>query len=131
MQKTYLTNLCKENPNAVIIGSIGTICYDLTDIPHNNKILIRGAMGSVMGIALGYAMNSDKQVICVIGDGSFIMKMGFMATYLKYRPKNLQIIIINNNCFKSCGSQETNFKGIEGIVNMFFKVINIKDPLSP
>ena len=95
-QKTYLSNLLENNQDAVIIGSIGTISYDLTDIPHPNKILLRGAMGSALSVGLGYAMGSDKQVIVIIGDGSFLMKLGHMATIMKYNLPNLKIIVINN-----------------------------------
>ena len=112
-QREYLLNLCESNPDAVIIGSIGTISYDLTDIPHPNKILIRGAMGAALGCGLGYAWDTDKQVIVVIGDGAFTMCMGAMATIERYKPPNLRIIIINNNSFKSCGSQSTNFFAIQ------------------
>ena len=89
-QKEFLGSLSK---NAVIIGSLGTISYDLKDLPFKNKVLVKGGMGCVMGIGLGYALNTRKKVIVVIGDGSFLMKMGSMATILKYLPKNLKIYI--------------------------------------
>jgi len=108
-QNEYILTLCNDNPNAVIIGSLGTICYDLDRIEHPNKILIRGAMGSVIGIGLGYALNTHKQVIVLIGEGSFLMKMGSLATILKYQPQNLRVIIINNSSFASCGGQQNNF----------------------
>lgn len=114
-QKTYLSNLLENNQDAVIIGSIGTISYDLTDIPHPNKILLRGAMGSALSVGLGYAMGSDKQVIVIIGDGSFLMKLGHMATIMKYNLPNLKIIVINNGSFRSCGCQETNFDSIKNL----------------
>ena len=113
MQKEYLSQLCANNPGAIIIGSIGTISYDLTDIPHPNKILIRGAMGAALGCGLGYALNTDKQVIVLIGDGAFTMCLSAMATIEKYKPKNLRIIIIDNGKFASCGGQSTNFAAIQ------------------
>lgn len=116
MQKQFLSQLSKDNPDAVIIGSIGTISYDLTEIEHANKILVRGAMGSVLGIGLGYALNTDKQVIVVIGDGSFLMQMGAISTILKHNLPNLRIIILNNKCYKSCGGQTTNFDYIKGLI---------------
>lgn len=130
-QKTFLLNLCKNNPNAVIIGSLGTISYDLKEIEHKNKILVKGAMGSVLGIGLGYALGSKWEVIVVIGDGSFLMKMGGWATILKYNPKNLRIVIIDNESFFSTGGQETNFYPVKGLVDMFFEVFTPGEPLSP
>jgi phosphonopyruvate decarboxylase len=115
-QAEFLSQLSKDNPEAVLIGSIGTISYDLTEIEHKEKILVRGAMGSVLGIGLGYALNTDKQVIVVIGDGSFLMQMGAMSTILKHNLPNLRVIILNNKCYKSCGGQSTNFDSIKSIL---------------
>lgn len=108
-QKEYLTNLLSENQDAIVFGSLGTISYDLDTIEHPNKICIRGAMGGVLGASLGYAMDSDKQVICLIGDGAYLMCMGTMATIMTYNPKNLRVIIMNNKQHKSTGGQKTNF----------------------
>lgn len=109
-QREFLLNLCGENPDAIIVGSIGSISYDLSEIPHANKFLIRGAMGAAMGAGLGIALNTDKQVIVVIGDGSFLMKQGSYTTILAAKLPNLRVIVLNNNCYKSCGGQATNFK---------------------
>lgn len=115
-QKEFLSNLLTNNQDAIIIGSIGTISYDLSDIPHPRKILIRGAMGAALGCGLGYALNTDDRVIVVIGDGSFLMKMGSISTILKHNLPNLKIIIINNNAYKSCGGQSTNFCAIKDLI---------------
>ena len=121
-QKGFLSSLCLSNPNAVIVGSIGSISVDLKDIPHKNKILVKGFMGGVLGIGLGYALGTSKEVIVVIGDGAFLMKMGGMATILKYAPKNLKVYVLNNGVYKSCGGQETMFSTIKDIIP--FKVID-------
>lgn len=109
-QKEYLSKLLKQNKNAIIIGSLGTISRDLSEIEHNNKILIRGAMGCVMGVGLGIALNTKKKVIVIIGDGAFLMKAGSISTINRYAPKNFEMIIMNNGKYESCGGQSTNFK---------------------
>ena len=121
-QTTFLLELLKNNQDAILIGSIGTISYDLKEIPHPNKILIKGAMGAVLGCALGYALNTDKQVIAIIGDGAFLMKMGSLSTIIKYNPKNLKVIIINNGEYKSCGGQATNFSAIKDLIKDHVKI---------
>lgn len=107
-QANFLSKLCRNNKDAIIIGSIGSICYDLTNIEHPNKILVRGAMGSVMGIGLGYALNTDKNVIVVIGDGSFNMKAGSVSTIMAYRPPNLRVYILQNMMYASTGGHKIN-----------------------
>lgn len=107
-QRSYLSSLLKRNPDAVVIGSLGTICYDLKEIEHLNKILVTGAMGCAMAIALGYALNTDKKVICIIGDGAFLMKQGTVSTIMAHRPKNLKIHIMVNGTYASTGGQKIN-----------------------
>ncbi len=117
--------MLEKNPNAVIVGSLGTITYDLKDIPHNSKILVKGAMGSAVGVGLGFALNTKKDVIVIIGDGAFLMKMGYIATVLRYAPKNLKIYIMNNGHFKSCGFQETNFGYVEDLIPYPFEIVDV------
>ncbi len=125
-QREFLLSLCANNPNAYIVGSIGTISYDLATIEHDNKILIKGAMGAALGCGFGIALGTDEEVIVVIGDGSFLMKMGSMSTILKYNLPNLRVIILNNNCYKSCGGQFTNFRAIEELLPVgIFSIIEV------
>lgn len=126
-QKNYILTLCENNKDAIIIGSIGTISYDLKEIDHPNKILVKGAMGSVMGIGLGYALaQPKKKVIVIVGDGAFLMKMGTMATIEHYKPLNLKIIIMDNGRFASCGEQKTNFSSISGMINsLYYEVVKV------
>lgn len=124
-QKEFLSQLCASNPDAVIIGSIGTISYDLSEIEHPNKILLRGAMGAALGCGLGYALSSDKDVIVVIGDGSFLMQMGAMSTIFRYHQQNLRVIVINNRSYRSCGGQATSFDNIAELVP--FEVYDISE----
>lgn len=113
----------------MIIGSLGTISYDLKEIEHMGgpaSIRITGAMGSVLGAALGYALHSPRRVIAIIGDGSFLMKMGSISTIMKHKPKNLRVIVLNNNCYKSCGGQATNFRYIKRYLPKMFEVYDVR-----
>lgn len=123
-QHEFISNLCAENPNAVIIGSLGTISNDLDKVAHPNKILVRGAMGCVMGIGLGYALHTDKKVIVLVGDGALLMHLGSVATIGRYNPKNLEIIVLNNNSYASCGGQETNFEYKDARILKIYDISN-------
>lgn len=112
-QKSYLLNLLAQNPNSLIVGSLGTISYDLGEIEHERKVLIKGAMGSPLGFGLGYALGAPKEdVIVVIGEGSLLMHLGSLSTILAHDLPNLRIIVLNNGQYKSCGGQTNNFKYI-------------------
>ena len=115
--KNYISDLSGKNREAIIVASLGTISYELAEIDHPHKVLIRGAMGAAMGCALGIALNTNKKVICLIGDGSFLMKMGSISTILHHNLPNLEIHVIDNGQYLSCGGQKTNFKTVDQIVN--------------
>lgn len=114
--RSSLSQICNSNPDAVIIGSIGRIAKELSTIEHPNKILIKGAMGAAVSCGLGYALNTDKQVIVIVGEGSFLMRLGSMATVMAHNPQNLRIIIMNNGRYESCGGQKNHFDAIKSLV---------------
>lgn len=109
-QKELILKLYQNNKDAIFIGSLGTISKDLDG---TNAIRVKGAMGVVMGIGLGYALNTKKKVIVIVGEGSFLMHAGSISTILRYKLPNLRVIIIDNGCYKSCGGQKNNFKYIK------------------
>lgn len=111
-QSEFFLGFLNNNRNAIIVGSLGTISKDLEAIPHKHKILVKGAMGCVMGIGLGIALNTKRKVFVFIGDGAFLMKLGSLATIEKYAPKNLEIIVLDNGHHASCGGQPTNLRSL-------------------
>lgn len=110
-QKQFIKNLLNREKGKIILGSLGTISNDLEELDNGNNtiIKIRGAMGVILGIGLGYAMNTKKKVIVLVGEGSFLMHLGSIATINKYRPKNLKVVILNNGKYASCGGQKNNY----------------------
>jgi thiamine pyrophosphate-dependent acetolactate synthase large subunit-like protein len=111
-QQEYLGKLLEKNKNAIIVGSLGSISKDLKDIPHDNKVLVKGAMGCAVAVGLGIALNTKKKVIVCIGEGSLLMKYGSLSTVSRYKPKNLIIHVLDNGCYASCGGQKNNYKFI-------------------
>lgn len=126
-QKRFLLNLLSKNKRAVIIGSLGTISYDLAEIPHKNKILVKGAMGCVLGVGLGFALKTKKQVYVLIGDGALLMKLGSLATIKKYNQQNLHIIVMDNGRHESTGGQLTNFREIEKYIKPLCEVVKVNE----
>lgn len=74
---------------------------------HNRDFLAIGGMGHVSQIALGIAMKLCRRVICIDGDGSFIMHMGGITTIGVQQCKNLLHIVLNNGVHGSVGGQPT------------------------
>jgi thiamine pyrophosphate-dependent acetolactate synthase large subunit-like protein len=111
-------------------GKIGRELWELrTERGESpDDFIMLGSMGCALGIALGVAMNTPKQVYCLIGDGNFLMKMGTLATLKKLNPKNLHVYILNNGAHDSTGGQETSFDAIKRFLpyNINFRVIDVE-----
>jgi len=126
-QRALILKLLQKNKKATFIGSLGTISKDLQELDNGQNCIlpVKGAMGCVMGLALGYALALPKiKVFCVVGEGSFLMKLGSIATINKYKPKNLKVIILNNGKYASCGGQKNNSE------NSFSNVLSHLNPRS-
>lgn len=98
--------------NSLVISTTGKLSRELFEYRKNNNqnhddFLVVGGMGHCSQIALGVALNTNKRVYCLDGDGSILMHMGGLATIGKYKPKNLTHIVFNNNCHESVGGQLT------------------------
>lgn len=74
---------------------------------HDNDFLTVGSMGHSSSIAMGIALNSDKKVWCIDGDGAVLMHMGAMAVMGEMSPNNLIHIVLNNGSHESVGGMPT------------------------
>jgi thiamine pyrophosphate-dependent acetolactate synthase large subunit-like protein len=64
-----------------------------------------GAMGLDSSHALGLALGRpDKRIICLQGDGSFLMNLGCLVTISAAAPKNLVHIVVQNGTYEANGS---------------------------
>jgi len=73
-----------------------------------NTFLFGGAMGGASSTALGLALaQPEKQVLLVTGDGELLMSLGSLATIGAMQPKNLSILIVDNELYGETGDQNT------------------------
>ena len=71
-----------------------------------------GSMGLASSIGLGLALGlaqglPARRVIVLDGDGSVLMNLGTLATIAHYAPENYLLVILDNCCYGSTGSQPT------------------------
>ncbi|MBT5179139.1 MAG: phosphonopyruvate decarboxylase [Rhodospirillaceae bacterium] len=94
--------------NAAIIATTGKCGRELFTIEDRKQHIYQvGSMGCASGMGLGLALNTDKPVIVLDGDGALLMKMGAAATIGAYQPKNLIHIVLDNASHDSTGGQAT------------------------
>ena len=104
-----LTQIVEQAPkNAGLIATTGKCGRELFTIDDRDQHLYQvGSMGCASSMGLGVALNTEKPIIVLDGDGALLMKMGTMATIGAQAPKKFIHIILDNGVHDSTGGQAT------------------------
>ncbi len=82
--------------------------YELNKKLNRKAFYCIGGMGHASSVAAGVALNnSNKRVVCLDGDGSFLMHMGFAPIIGSLNLQNFHHYILNNFSHESVGGQPT------------------------
>lgn len=102
------TLIRSTDERTALIATTGKCGRELFTIKDRRQHLYQvGSMGCAAGMGLGVALNTDKPVVVVDGDGALIMKMGTLATIGAYGPKTLVHVVLDNGTYDSTGGQPT------------------------
>ncbi|MFW9977085.1 MAG: thiamine pyrophosphate-dependent enzyme [Candidatus Thorarchaeota archaeon] len=92
----------------VIISSNGNISRQVYHFLPRPQIYLRGSMGLAVPVGLGVALAKPmKKVLVIVGDGNLLMGLGSLATTAYLRPRNMRILILDNNEYATTGHQQT------------------------
>lgn len=110
MHRLSATKMLLENAgNLPIVANLGPTSDELWHIAPNRdrNFYGYGSMGLCSSIALGMALSTEEKVISLDGDGSLLMNMGALATVGREQPRNLIIIVWDNEMWGQTGAQPT------------------------
>ena len=101
--------LLQDAGDAPIVSNLGPTSDELWHIaPERDRNFYGyGSMGLCSSIALGMALSTDEKVISLDGDGSLLMNMGTLATIGREQPRNLIVIVWDNEMWGQTGAQPT------------------------
>lgn len=89
-----------------IVANLGPTTDELWHSGHRDRnFYTYGSMGLCSSIALGMALSTEEQVISLDGDGSLLMNMGTIATIGREQPKNLVVVVWDNEEWGQTGHQ--------------------------
>jgi phosphonopyruvate decarboxylase len=95
-------------PEAAVIATTGKCGRELFTLSDRAQHLYQvGSMGGASGMGLGVALNVDRPVVVVDGDGAALMKLGALATIGAYAPADLLHLVLDNGVHDSTGGQAT------------------------
>ena len=106
-RREVVGRLLAERKGAIVVGGLGASTYDLAAAgDHDRNFYLWGAMGGAVMIGLGLALAQPKlPVVVITGDGDMLMGMGSLATVGLQQPKNLTIVVLDNEVYGETGGQ--------------------------
>jgi thiamine pyrophosphate-dependent acetolactate synthase large subunit-like protein len=108
-RREVVKELLAGRGDALVIGGLGAPAWDITNAgDHDLNFPLWGAMGGAAMLGLGLALaQPKKQVLVVTGDGEMLMGIGALATIAVAKPRNLCIVVLDNERYGETGMQET------------------------
>ena len=115
----------RHGEDAIYITNTGYISRAVYyEYPDNSNIFyMQGSMGMAPCIGLGMALNSDKDIVVLSGDGALLMHLGITHTIRDENLNNLYVYILDNGCHESvgkykCSELENSYPGITEIIKI-------------
>ncbi len=108
-RREVVAELLQNRGDLLVIGGLGAPAWDITSAgDHALNFPLWGAMGGAAMIGLGLALAQPKKKVLVLtGDGEMLMGLGALATIAVQGPRNLSIVVLDNERYGETGQQET------------------------
>jgi thiamine pyrophosphate-dependent acetolactate synthase large subunit-like protein len=108
-RRDALRALLGEREKMTVVAGLGSSAYDLASCGNEPlDFPLWGAMGGAAMVGLGLALSQPEYMVMVLtGDGEMLMGLGSLATIAAQRPRNLRILVMDNERFGETGQQET------------------------
>jgi len=101
--------LLADRGGLLVVAGLGSTAWDCTAAgDHALTFPLWGAMGCAAMIGLGLALaQPQRRVLVITGDGEMLMGLGSLATIGVQKPRNLSVVVIDNERYGETGMQET------------------------
>ena len=108
-RRDVVCELLADRGDLLVVAGLGAPAWDITAAgDHPLSFPMWGAMGGAAMVGLGLALaQPDRRVLVVTGDGEMLMGLGAMATIAVQRPRNLCIVVLDNERYGETGMQKT------------------------
>jgi thiamine pyrophosphate-dependent acetolactate synthase large subunit-like protein len=106
--------LAPRQDNLLTVGGLGSSSWDIAATADNPQdFCLVGGMGLTVSVGLGLAgARPQNRVLVITGDGDMLMGMGSLATVAQIQPRNLAIVVLDNEMFGETGGQPTHTAGV-------------------
>tara|TARA_B100000530_G_C15881423_1_gene457601 strand:+ start:285 stop:884 length:600 start_codon:yes stop_codon:yes gene_type:complete len=108
-RRKVVHRILQERGDAAVVTGIGNAVHDVASANDDPKnMYLAGVMGGATMVAFGVALAQPKRrILTITGDGELLAGVGSLATVGVEQPKNLSIIVIDNQAYGATGNQHT------------------------
>jgi len=108
-RRDVVNHILHQRGDLLVVAGLGAPAWDVTAAgDHPLSFPLWGAMGGAAMIGLGLALAQPKRKILVVtGDGEMLMGLGSLAVIGSHKPRNLSIVVLDNEQYGETGMQDT------------------------
>ena len=108
-RRDVVNHILHQRHDLLVVAGLGAPAWDVTAAgDHPLSFPLWGAMGGAAMIGLGLALAQPKRkVLVVTGDGEMLMGLGSLAVIGSRKPRNLSIVVLDNEQYGETGMQDT------------------------
>ena len=106
-RRPFVAELLRHRGNALIVTGLGSPTWDCFAAGDSPEYLYSwGGMGLAVPTALGLALAQPaRRVVAITGDGEMMMGLGSLAVVGDQAPKDLAVLVLDNEKFGETGRQ--------------------------
>jgi thiamine pyrophosphate-dependent acetolactate synthase large subunit-like protein len=108
-RRSAVARILADRRDTLVVTGLGSPTYDCAAAgDHPLNFYLWGAMGSAVTVGLGLALaQPERRVLVLTGDGEMLMGLGALATVAVKRPRNLALVVIDNEHYGETGMQRS------------------------
>jgi len=105
-----IKRICETSPaSSAMFATTGETAREALKAGVENRKFFPcvGGMGHASSVAIGYALQTDKQTICLDGDGALLMHLGALSSITSSVSARFFHFLFDNGCHLSVGGNKT------------------------
>ncbi|MDX1483199.1 MAG: thiamine pyrophosphate-dependent enzyme [Alphaproteobacteria bacterium] len=108
-RREVVARILSRRGDAAVVTGIGNAVHDVASCGDEARnMYLAGIMGGASMVAFGVALAQPRRRVLVItGDGELLAGIGSLVTIGVEKPKNLSIVVLDNQAFGATGNQRT------------------------
>jgi thiamine pyrophosphate-dependent acetolactate synthase large subunit-like protein len=112
-RREVVARLLAGRGDLLVVTGLGAPTWDAAAAgDHALTFPLWGAMGAAATMGLGLALaQPERRVLVITGDGEMLMGLGALPTIAVQAPKNLAVVVLDNERYGETGMQTTHTAG--------------------